>query len=59
VVNTPNIATGKMERPTLKGFTAAARLLDYPVTDEDAFLKEQQARVFAWARSKPPSNANP
>jgi hypothetical protein len=38
-----------MEAETLKGFIGAARLLDYPVTDEEAFLNEQQARVFAWA----------
>jgi len=54
VVNTPNVATGKMEIATLKGFIAAARLLDYPVTDEQAFLKEQQARVFSWAQREPP-----
>jgi hypothetical protein len=50
VVNKPNIDTGKMEPDTLKGFIAAARLLDYPVIDEQAFLKEQQARVFAWGQ---------
>lgn len=38
-----------MEPETLKGFIGAARLLGYPVTDEEAFLREQQERVFAWA----------
>jgi hypothetical protein len=55
VVNTPNVATGKMDPGTLKGFIGAARDLDYPVMDEEAFLKEQQARVFAWAQREPPS----
>ena len=51
VVNKPNIATGDMEPATLKGFVNAARLAGYVVTDEIAFLREQQQRVFAWARS--------
>jgi hypothetical protein len=38
-----------MEPETLKGFVAAARDLGYSVTDAKAFLREQQARVFAWA----------
>jgi hypothetical protein len=49
VVNQPNIATGNMEPETLKGFVAAACKLGYPIIDEEAFLREQQARVFAWA----------
>jgi hypothetical protein len=50
VVNKPNVATGKMESDTLKGFIGAARQLGYQVTDEEAFLKEQQSRVFDWAK---------
>ena len=53
VVNKPNTATGQMEPGALKGFIGAARLLQYSVTDEQSFLKEQQARVFAWAQSEP------
>jgi hypothetical protein len=53
VVNTANVATGKIEPETLKGFTGAARELGYLVTDEQAFLKEQQGRVFAWAQRGP------
>ncbi len=49
VVNKPNVGSGTMEPETLKGFIDAARLLDYAVTDEQAFLREQQAKVFAWA----------
>jgi hypothetical protein len=41
------VKSGKMEAETLKGFVGAARLLNYPITDEEGFLKEQQARVFA------------
>lgn len=53
VVNKPNIDSGRMEPDTLKGFIGAARLLGYAVTDEEAFLKEQQARVFASAKQNP------
>jgi hypothetical protein len=49
VVNKPNVGTGKMEPETLKGFIAAAHDLGYAVTDEEAFLREQQDKVFAWA----------
>jgi hypothetical protein len=42
-----------MEPDTLKGFIGAARLLGYAVTDEEAFLKEQQVRVFASAKENP------
>lgn len=49
IVNQQNLATGAMEPATLKGFAAAARDLGYTVTDEEAFLREQQERVFTWA----------
>jgi hypothetical protein len=49
VVNKPNVSVGTMEPETLKGFIAAARDLGHVVTDEEAFLREQQAKVFAWA----------
>jgi hypothetical protein len=42
VVNKPNVQTGDMEPETLRGFVAAARELGYPITDQVAFLKEQQ-----------------
>lgn len=50
VVNKENIDTGDMEPGTLKGFCEAGRALGLAVTDETAFLKEQQRRVFDWAR---------
>ena len=56
VVNQSNVSTETMEPETLKGFIAAARGLDYPVTDERAFLKAQQERVFSWAQSLAPSD---
>ncbi|HLY54019.1 MAG TPA: hypothetical protein VKS60_00595 [Stellaceae bacterium] len=50
VVNKANVATGDMDPTTLKGFVAAAQVLGYTVHDEVAFLREQQHRVFEWAR---------
>jgi hypothetical protein len=50
VVNKSNISSGKMEPDTLKGFIRAAHELGYEVTDDEAFLKEQQGRVFEWAK---------
>jgi hypothetical protein len=52
VVNKPNVRSGALEPETLKGFIGAARDLGYAVTDEEAFLREQQTRVFAWAASE-------
>ncbi|HEY4982712.1 MAG TPA: acyl-CoA dehydrogenase family protein [Pseudolabrys sp.] len=50
VVNKQNVASGSMEPETLKGFIAAARELGFSITDEEAFLREQQRRVFEWAK---------
>jgi hypothetical protein len=50
VVNKPNVASGNMEPETLKGFIAAARELGVSITDERAFLRDQQRLVFEWAR---------
>jgi hypothetical protein len=55
VVNQPNVATGAMEPPTLKGFVEAARSLGYVVTDEEKFLRDQQERVFEWAAQPLPA----
>lgn len=51
VVNKQRIGTGLMEPETLKGFIAAAHDLGIPVTDETAFLQEQQRKVFDWAKT--------
>ena len=50
VVNKENLDTGTMQPETLKGFVAAARELGHLVTDEQAFLREQQEKVFEWAQ---------
>jgi len=50
VVNKANVASGDMEPETLKGFIAAAKELGLSITDEEAFLRDQQKRVFEWAR---------
>lgn len=50
VVNKTNVASGSMEPETLKGFIAAAKELGLSITDEEAFLRDQQKRVFEWAR---------
>ncbi|MER8817191.1 hypothetical protein NKJ36_25070 [Mesorhizobium sp. M0142] len=49
VVNQENLTTGRLEPPALKGFVKGAKMFGYAVTDEEAFLKEQQERVFEWA----------
>ncbi|RCW87601.1 hypothetical protein [Phyllobacterium bourgognense] len=50
VVNQRYIKTGEMEPESLAGFVEIARRLGFQVVDEVAFLREQQLRVFAWAR---------
>ena len=50
VVNRQNVATGDLEPKSLKGFVAAARQLGFDVTNEEAFLRDQQSRVFDWAK---------
>ncbi|WP_194164504.1 hypothetical protein [Microvirga thermotolerans] len=42
-----------MDAYTLEGFLSAARWLGRKVLNEDAFLREEQERVFAWARTPP------
>ena len=49
IVNQQHLDDGRMEPPTLKGFCEAARSLGYAIADEEAFLQEQQLRVFNWA----------
>lgn len=52
VVNADNVATGELDPKSLAGFVAVARSLGREVTDEQAFLKAEQQRVFAWAASE-------
>jgi hypothetical protein len=48
VVSKPHVETGEMEASNRTGFVAAARALGLTVTDEEAFVREQQEAVFAW-----------
>lgn len=57
VVNKPNVATGQMADSSLKGFIAAARAVRISVTDERAFLRAEQQRVFAWAKVQEPEES--
>lgn len=51
VVNKPNVDSGRMKPDTLKGFIQAARELGHDdIVDEEAFLRDQQKRVFDWAQ---------
>jgi hypothetical protein len=52
IVNKSNVHTGDIEPSTRKGFISAAHDLGYTVTDEHAFLREQQARVFELAEAR-------
>ncbi|QFS96070.1 hypothetical protein FIV06_01480 [Labrenzia sp. THAF191b] len=52
VVNQKNLMTGDMEPQTLKGFVSAAKELGYAVTNEKAFLRDQQKQVFLWAKGQ-------
>ena len=49
IVNQQHLEDGRMEPSTLNGFCEAARALGYSIADEQAFLKDQQDRVFDWA----------
>ena len=59
VVNKPNLTSGAMAPETLQGFVKAARNLGHDVPDAAAFLEQQQARVFAWARLLPEGEVGP
>ncbi len=55
VVDKPNIATGKMEPPALKGFIRAAHDLGRRDIDVDGekFLRNEQERLFEFVRENP------
>lgn len=50
VVNKQHQKKGDMNPETLQGFIGAARQLGHRVTDTEAFLKDQQEKVFEWGR---------
>lgn len=53
VVSQKNIETGAFEQSALDGFTAAARDVGISVGDPEAFVRDQQEKVFAWANDAP------
>jgi 5-methylcytosine-specific restriction protein B len=54
VVNKHHVATGRMERTTLKGFIGAAeRLGRYDRTEPEHFLRAQQEALFAYVAGLP------
>jgi len=55
VVSKPNIGTGAFEQSALDGFIGAARDVGISVDDPEAFVREQQEKVFAWAGAAPDS----
>jgi hypothetical protein len=50
VVNKKNLESGELELSAMKGFISAAHTLGYKITDEKQFVRDQQLRVFAWAK---------
>ena len=52
IVNKQHVQTGQMEDATLTGFVEAARALGYVITDQKAFLREQQSLCFQWGLSQ-------
>lgn len=51
VVNKNNVRTGELDPDSLKGFIAGVRRMKIPVVDDHRFLREEQQKVFAWARA--------
>jgi ribosomal protein S25 len=51
VVDQPAVGTGAMSDSAMSGFMRAARKFGHIVTDERAFLGDQQQAVFYWART--------
>jgi hypothetical protein len=51
IVHQEDVATGHMAATNLAGFCEGARKLGFKITDEEAFMREQQTLVFAWAQT--------
>ncbi len=49
VVTKDNLQTGAMDEGTLNGFVAGCKTVGYVIADPEAFLREQQEKVFKWA----------
>lgn len=52
VVNKHNAKTGKLDEGSLSGFTKGVEELGISVSDPDAFLREEQEKIFAWAQAE-------
>ena len=53
VVNQSNLATGKLDGTARRGFITAAKELGFNVDDPEAFVENQQRRMFEWALDAP------
>lgn len=53
VVTKPEIDTGTFTESSKNGFVNAARDLGYEIENPEVFIREQQKRVFAWAKNAP------
>ncbi len=53
VVSRDNLESGKLEGDSLAGFVAGVRKLGVSIDDPQAFLQDQQQKVFAWAKGAP------
>ena len=51
IVNSEHVKTGSMNEETRLGFIKLAREMGFLITDEDAFLKAEQERVFEYFAS--------
>ena len=55
VTSKENVATGLLEGGALEGFLAAARDVVPDIQDPQAFVRDQQEKVFKWAETAPES----
>lgn len=53
VVNKENLQSGHIDGTALEGFLSAAKMVGLTVDDPQAFVRDQQQKVFDWARSAP------
>lgn len=51
VVNQKNLHSGELDPASLRGFIAGVKRMKIPVADERQFLREEQQKVFAFARA--------
>lgn len=53
LVNKEDLDSGRIEGTARDGFLGAARMVGIQVGDPDAFIRDQQKEVFAWAKDAP------